>query len=134
MTKNIIFLLCGLFTSVIMAQTATVNGTSYTTITEALEAAIGGDTIIIDGIFDEKLTSNKAVSLQGDDPTIDGIVFTGTGRVLYYTNEVLGDFSISNLTISGGNASGNGAGILICLLYTSPSPRDRQKSRMPSSA
>ena len=25
-------------------------------------------------------------------------------------------------------------GIEICLLYTSPSPRDRQKSRMPSSA
>ena len=25
-------------------------------------------------------------------------------------------------------------GILTCLLYTSPSPRDRQKSRMPSSA
>ena len=25
-------------------------------------------------------------------------------------------------------------GYLICLLYTSPSPRDRQKSRMPSSA
>ena len=27
-----------------------------------------------------------------------------------------------------------GAGIWLCLLYTSPSPRDRQKSRMPSSA
>ena len=26
------------------------------------------------------------------------------------------------------------AGALSCLLYTSPSPRDRQKSRMPSSA
>ena len=26
------------------------------------------------------------------------------------------------------------AGIRCCLLYTSPSPRDRQKSRMPSSA
>ena len=26
------------------------------------------------------------------------------------------------------------AGALTCLLYTSPSPRDRQKSRMPSSA
>ena len=25
-------------------------------------------------------------------------------------------------------------GIYLCLLYTSPSPRDRQKSRMPSSA
>ena len=30
---------------------------------------------------------------------------------------------------------GNGSGIQwTCLLYTSPSPRDRQKSRMPSSA
>ena len=27
-----------------------------------------------------------------------------------------------------------GCGHQICLLYTSPSPRDRQKSRMPSSA
>ena len=27
-----------------------------------------------------------------------------------------------------------GIGYMICLLYTSPSPRDRQKSRMPSSA
>ena len=25
-------------------------------------------------------------------------------------------------------------GVNVCLLYTSPSPRDRQKSRMPSSA
>ena len=25
-------------------------------------------------------------------------------------------------------------GVITCLLYTSPSPRDRQKSRMPSSA
>ena len=31
----------------------------------------------------------------------------------------------------GAHAGGRGAG---CLLYTSPSPRDRQKSRMPSSA
>ena len=28
----------------------------------------------------------------------------------------------------------DGAILLDCLLYTSPSPRDRQKSRMPSSA
>ena len=27
-----------------------------------------------------------------------------------------------------------GRGFVACLLYTSPSPRDRQKSRMPSSA
>ena len=29
---------------------------------------------------------------------------------------------------------GDGAVLMNCLLYTSPSPRDRQKSRMPSSA
>ena len=28
----------------------------------------------------------------------------------------------------------DGLRLVICLLYTSPSPRDRQKSRMPSSA
>ena len=35
-----------------------------------------------------------------------------------------------------GNAAGyvNAAQYAACLLYTSPSPRDRQKSRMPSSA
>ena len=32
-------------------------------------------------------------------------------------------------------AAGNGdVQLIACLLYTSPSPRDRQKSRMPSSA
>ena len=36
---------------------------------------------------------------------------------------------------NGTNATGkNGIHIPTCLLYTSPSPRDRQKSRMPSSA
>ena len=37
------------------------------------------------------------------------------------------DDVLSILALSGGGAYG-------CLLYTSPSPRDRQKSRMPSSA
>ena len=33
-----------------------------------------------------------------------------------------------------GSIKGGVPGNKICLLYTSPSPRDRQKSRMPSSA
>ena len=45
-----------------------------------------------------------------------------------------GDF----LMISGqiGHVDGTlvDGGLDVCLLYTSPSPRDRQKSRMPSSA
>ena len=35
---------------------------------------------------------------------------------------------------SGGKFPKNSKLLLPCLLYTSPSPRDRQKSRMPSSA
>ena len=57
---------------------------------------------------------------------------------------VFGDYAqttITNSTISG-NSANFGGGIssgvdttsITCLLYTSPSPRDRQKSRMPSSA
>ena len=34
----------------------------------------------------------------------------------------------------GGNIANNSGGPHTCLLYTSPSPRDRQKPRMPSSA
>ena len=34
----------------------------------------------------------------------------------------------------GKNGDGSSSNLNICLLYTSPSPRDRQKSRMPSSA
>ena len=42
-----------------------------------------------------------------------------------------------NRDLAGPTAAGNGLylkEIIYCLLYTSPSPRDRQKSRMPSSA
>ena len=47
---------------------------------------------------------------------------------------VRGDSSVKDgefISASQGWVSGD---TLICLLYTSPSPRDRQKSRMPSSA
>ena len=33
-----------------------------------------------------------------------------------------------------GVGDAGGLNVYVCLLYTSPSPRDRQKSRMPSSA
>ena len=39
---------------------------------------------------------------------------------------------VSSVTPTRG--SGGGGTLITCLLYTSPSPRDRQKSRMPSSA
>ena len=42
--------------------------------------------------------------------------------------------SISDLRINADYIKKNSKEYKICLLYTSPSPRDRQKSRMPSSA
>ena len=43
---------------------------------------------------------------------------------LRYTNNIV------QMSLAGSK----GSNLNICLLYTSPSPRDRQKSRMPSSA
>ena len=56
------------------------------------------------------LNSLAALAITGDNPV------TGSG------------------TITLGTTGGSTGQYLDCLLYTSPSPRDRQKSRMPSSA
>ena len=53
----------------------------------------------------------------------------GTANTLIYMKGkgiVLNEPSVVALRTAGGRK--------VCLLYTSPSPRDRQKSRMPSSA
>ena len=41
---------------------------------------------------------------------------------------------IGKTTVAKALCNEIGADCYVCLLYTSPSPRDRQKSRMPSSA
>ena len=47
-----------------------------------------------------------------------------------YVNELI--IAIQNRTIR--NSNGAVMGLISCLLYTSPSPRDKRQSRMPSSA
>ena len=52
----------------------------------------------------------------------------GKGKI----TDVLGEKADVVVRYQGGNNAGHT--IWICLLYTSPSPRDRTRSRMPSSA
>ena len=61
-----------------------------------------------------------------------------------YLNEKIfgGDDKVQRMPLSGGGAVKSSGGsdlkntpcIFVCLLYTSPSPRDVEESRMPSSA
>ena len=73
----------------------------------------------------EKFISNKYASLEdeeNEDITIDWITKTGTHR--HILSQVMDD--VVNIFAS--------IGYKVCLLYTSPSPRDVSSSRMPSSA
>ena len=54
------------------------------------------------------------------------VYFGGKSRII--------DFALSNAINSGIRRIGVATQYKACLLYTSPSPRDRTRSRMPSSA
>ena len=48
--------------------------------------------------------------------------------------EFKNDITVCKMDVDANRETAAEYGIRSCLLYTSPSPRDRQKSRMPSSA
>ena len=98
-----------------------------------------------DGVNNVMGTSSAKVLLSGANHTwtvsqvgganviaaeIRGNTYTGTWAITGNSNNILFKCA-SGATSKCETATGN---ITICLLYTSPSPRDRQKSRMPSSA
>ena len=65
-----------------------------------------------------------------------GVYFYKDGRDVPDVWNATFEYPDKDLTLlySASLSSNNPRGNRICLLYTSPSPRDRQKSRMPSSA
>ena len=75
------------------------------------------------GATESLLTSNLAGFLGGIGTTVGGIYNTGADQS-----------TISQLESTLAQAQGIEATSIACLLYTSPSPRDRTRSRMPSSA
>ena len=103
-----------------------------------------------DGTSGQALVTDASgnLSFAAAGATISGDTSTNTDFLLYFASSTSGALtavkqdsgltykpstgSLTSATFIGaltGNASGT-----TCLLYTSPSPRDRQKSRMPSSA
>ena len=84
------------------------------------------------------LVKNGATAIETLGDSIDASLVDlkggTTGQVLAKASNTDMDFTWSagaSVPTSLGYAAGKNK---ICLLYTSPSPRDRQKSRMPSSA
>ena len=76
-------------------------------------------------------TAASSSSAAGSSFAIDGSAYgvMEAGRIKITGNEAgLGVRALGNLS------SGQGGTDIICLLYTSPSPRDQRGSRMPSSA
>ena len=92
-----------------------------------------------DANFTDELVTLKAAQTI-ENKTIVSPVFTGSLSMESFAssgNATIGNESTDSLTVNAGSvfsASATFANTLICLLYTSPSPRDKRQSRMPSSA
>ena len=71
------------------------------------------------------ITGESSLALAGEYLIVSGLVF----RDGYTPSQ-----SVISFRKSKGELANNSRVTQTCLLYTSPSPRDRQKSRMPSSA
>ena len=84
------------------------------------------------GELNSTQTNNLRVATTGTTATIFGNAAFDTTDVFGYTTSTNFDYvdigGIPNIGAQTVNTT------TFCLLYTSPSPRDRQKSRMPSSA
>ena len=113
------------------------SGCPYSSIQAAINAASPGDIIkVAQGTYYEAIMIVKNINLLGGysppdwtsqgDPSSTNINARGAGATIE-----IGSTSaiVDNFTITGGSGHYSP-----CLLYTSPSPRDRQRSRMPSSA
>ena len=91
-----------------------------------LKLRIFRDDTITDGTVSGILICNKATGWSDNEVfTIPGTAIGGTSPA----NDI--EFGVNTDETSNGAADGKCS---ICLLYTSPSPRDKRQSRMPSSA
>ena len=91
-----------------------------------------GDPILIEGFF---LEDNELTFTNEKPYVIYGFAAVGSNKTLTVNAGARVHFHANSgiIVADQGSMQVNGE-LSTCLLYTSPSPRDRQKSRMPSSA
>ena len=87
---------------------------------------IGNGVVIDPVILREEILKLEAVGV----PVIDRLIFSRKAHLILPSHRLIDQAS----ELSKGKNKIGSTLKGICLLYTSPSPRDRQKSRMPSSA
>ena len=89
----------------------------------------GDDTILGNAGNDTLLASDGADSFDGGDGA-DEVDYSALAGITGVTVDLDGA-TVVTATVAGGT---NDTMANVCLLYTSPSPRDKRQSRMPSSA
>ena len=84
-----------------------------------------------------KQLSIFAENKKGTMQQITQILFENDVNILGSVNNDSAEYGIVRMVVSDPDKAEQAlqaAGYMTCLLYTSPSPRDRTRSRMPSSA
>ena len=115
MKHKITFLIIAVFTTVVTAQTVSIEGgSSYASISAAIAAASDGDVIDITGTHTESIDISKAITLRGTDPSTDIIQAAATqgaatSRVIVASGDK--NITIENLTVQNGNSADHGGGI-----------------------
>lgn len=121
MKKVTLILLTFLSVIALKAQTVNIGATSYSTITEAIDAANDGDIILITGVHTESISFGKSITLRGTDPTTDIIQEAvtpasdgsgvGTINIIRAEDADVLNITIENLGVRNGNSAENGGGI-----------------------
>ena len=121
---------------VVMAQSFAIDLSGGAIAAQASDVIIPANSQIIDCIFDvitaANTTTNISVGFVGGLATalVNAYTIGTTAGRQYPTTKAGGALAWEDIGTSDQRLNFTNS----CLLYTSPSPRDRQKSRMPSSA
>ena len=125
---NLMVLTSGVLTVDGKVASTTLETSGAATVATTLD--VGGATNLTNTLdVSGATTLGSTVELLANAATV-----THSGTTSLTISSTLGYVGVETVQFTGSQIGISGDTTMICLLYTSPSPRDRQKSRMPSSA